>query len=822
MHANTRGRLRTAGTHTSRPGTCRAAIGAILALGLAAACSTSSEAEPDRVSPTFARANGGAMLVEEPVANVTDLVAPAGEGEPWTIVGSIFDPENRSAEAAVWTSDDGRRWESTTIPPARDGTNESLAAATSTEGGMIAVGQVGDGAAADAAVWRLVDGDWERGTPEVMAGDHEQWAFKVVTGPSGTLVAGGENVWGEVRPRLWFSADGETWESVDGGAGGPLDDTGEESVRDIAAVGDGFVAVGSRTVDNEQDGLAWYSPDGISWEGLDTPTLGGPNRQEVLTVTATDGLVVAGGYSSDDTGQGQPLVWRSPDGRTWGPAVGPLPMEAKRNAASDLAVRSVTIGPAGQGLIAAGGSEWRPHVWHSTDSGVSWVELPNPVHGKLFQSGIALRDAAGDGSIVVALGTEPTVALLDGPRWQDVTGDAFPAGGEQPFVTTVAAGPGGTIAAGGRYTAPSGEARESYRGQVWQRDGDTWAEVDSAQLSAGRVMDAVPITNGFVAVGFEDFGVAEGRETLGDPEPDGVVWVTENGTDWARIGTQSALVDEASLAFLDDPSPETAAVIAQMEAEAPPESAPPAGGDGTRSLSAVAPLGDGFLAVGSAYVDGDADPVIVASGDGREIFGENPVHTGAGIQRYNDVCIGPGDAAVAVGATGSAGSFDAIVATRDPATGVWTGAEGPFTGAGEQLADGCAASDDGFVVVGSDDSSGNRDARVWTSDDGVTWTELESALLGGSGDQWASTAVPAPDGGWLVGGTDTASGDADIALWRITADGDVSRRDQGETALGGPGDQSVTNIAIDEDGRVALAGHDYGRVGLWQSDVLDR
>src|SRR5690606_2774033 len=194
----------------------------------------------------------------------------------------------------------------------------------------------------------------------------------------------------------------------------------------------------------------------------------------------------------------------------------------------------------------------------------------------------------------------------------DVTGDAFPAGGEQPFVTTVAAGPGGTIAAGGRYTAPSGEARESYRGQVWQPAGDTWAEVDSAQLSAGRVMDAVPITNGFVAVGFEDFGVAEGRETLGDPEPDGVVWVTENGTDWARIGTQSALVDEASLAFLDDPSPETAAVIAQMEAEAPPESAPPAGGDGTRSLSAVAPLGDGFLAVGSAYVDGDADPVIVA------------------------------------------------------------------------------------------------------------------------------------------------------------------------------------------------------------------
>ena len=822
MHANTRGRQRMSGTRMSRPGGRRSAIGAVLTLGLVAACSTSTQAGPDRVSPTFARANGSAMLVEKPVANVADLVAPIGEDTPWTIVGSLFDPESRSAEAAVWTSDDGRRWESTTIEPAAGGTNESLAAASPAEGGMIAVGQIGDGAAADAAVWRQVDGEWERSSPEVMAGDHEQWAFEVVTGKNGTLVAGGENVWGEVHPRLWFSADGETWEAVDGGAGGPLDDTGEESVRDIAAVGDGFVAVGSRTVDNEQDGLAWYSPDGTSWEPLDAPNLGGPNRQELLTVVATDGGVVAGGYSSDDNGQGQPLTWRSPDGRTWEPAIGPLPMEARRNAASDLAVRSITAAPGEQGLIASGGSEWRPHVWQSTTGGASWEELPNPVHGELFQSGIALRDAAGDGSIVVALGTEPTVALLAGTRWEDATGDAFPAGGEQPFVTSVAAGPGGSIAAGGRYTAPAGEARESYRGQVWRQDGDTWAEVDSERLAAGRVMDAVPFEGGFVAVGFEDFGVAEGREIAGDPEPDGLVWVTENGTDWARIGVQSARIDDANLNYLDNTTPEAAAVIAQMEAEAPPESATPAGGQGTRSLSAVAPLGDGFLTVGSAYVGGDADPVIVASADGRQIFGEDPAHTGPGIQRYNDVCVGPGDVAVAAGVGGAAGSFDAIVASRDAAEGVWTAAEGPFTGDGEQLADGCAASDDGFVVVGSDDGSGNRDARVWTSDDGVTWTELESALLGGTGDQWASTVAPAPDGGWLVGGSDTASGDADIALWRITADGDVSRRDKGETALGGPGDQSVTNISIDEDGRVTMAGDDYGRVGLWQSDVLDR
>jgi hypothetical protein len=52
--------------------------------------------------------------------------------------------------------------------------------------------------------------------------------------------------------------------------------------------------------------------------------------------------------------------------------------------------------------------------------------------------------------------------------------------------------------------------------------------------------------------------------------------------------------------------------------------------------------------------------------------------------------------------------------------------------------------------------------------------------------------------------------------------GDVSRRDTGEPALGGPGEQSVTNLTVDDRGHVTVAGTDYGRAGLWESDVLDR
>ena len=188
------------------------------------------------------------------------------------------------------------------------------------------------------------------------------------------------------------------------------------------------------------------------------------------------------------------------------------------------------------------------------------------------------------------------------------------------------------------------------------------------------------------------------------------------------------------------------------------------------------------------------------------------------------MCVAPNGTAVTVGVSGLAGSYDAILSRRSPA-GRWTPAapaDKSFTGPGDQFAYACAASKDGFVVVGSDDRSGDTDARVWTSRDGLKWTQLMAGSLGGTGDQWASAVAAAPNGGWLVGGTDTARGDGDIALWRITRDGEVIRRDRGEKSLGGPGQQSVSSISIDAHGHVTLAGTDYGRAGIWDSGVLDR
>ena len=710
------------GRHTTR---IRGALAAFVVLAVVAAgtgCSAGGDAEGE-AAPTFRRAEGDALAFDEPVSTASDLIAPGAEDEPWTIVGSVLDPEVGAATAAVWTSDDAVEWERSGVDPHRRGAGESMAAAVPTDDGLLAVGRAGDGDESDAAVWRQDGDEWVQARPEAMAGEHEQWAFDVAAGAGGVVVAGGESAWGEVRARLWFSADGETWETVDGGPGGPLDATGEESVRDVASFGEGFVAVGSTRVDNEQDGAVWYSADGKSWEQVGSPGLAGPGRQELSSVVDIGTGLVAGGYADGDGGMGVAVSWVSPDARTWtGSAGNPLPLqEGRSEGANDMTIRSLTVDDAG--ILAAGGSEWRPHVWRSTDGGQTWALQPNPVHGGLFEDGVQIEDAAGSATVpAVAIGSGPSV-LRFGTRWEDVTGDAFPRGGAVPFATSVAESPDVTIAGGGRLTPASGVEREKYTGQIWRQGGNgAWEAIDSDPLSSGRVLDVVPFKGGFVAVGMEDFGLAATRDISNDALPDGMVWISPDGETWGRIGTTNARIDDASLAYLEDQSPENASVIVELERGLPPESLAPAGGPGTRSLAAAAPMLDGFIAVGSAFSGVDADPIVLLSLDGATVQEDPTGIGGPGIQTLNDVCVAEDNTTVAVGLAGSTGTHDAIVLHRAPADGAWTpgtAADGSFGGAGNQLTYGCAVGPDGFIIVGSDDASGDTDARVWTSEDGA-------------------------------------------------------------------------------------------------------
>ena len=232
-----------------------------------------------------------------------------------------------------------------------------------------------------------------------------------------------------------------------------------------------------------------------------------------------------------------------------------------------LTIRSMSVGDGG--ILAAGGSDWQPALWRSPDNGRTWSLLPNPVDRGLFQDGVALTGAATKGDTTLALGLEPTVMRLDGDRWEDATGDQFPKGGEQPFATSIAIGDDSTLLAGGRYRAPSGDDRERYVGQVWNEHGDSWAALDTDHLNAGQIMDVTPYPRGFIAVGFEDFGLAKRRTAGENSSPDGLIWVSEDGRDWSRVGADIPSIDSELIPIIAQNSDDAnlPGVIAQTAGE---------------------------------------------------------------------------------------------------------------------------------------------------------------------------------------------------------------------------------------------------------------
>jgi hypothetical protein len=449
-------------------------------------------------------------------------------------------------------------------------------------------------------------------------------------------------------------------------------------------------------------------------------------------------------------------------------------------------------------------------------------------------------DVARYGQNVIALGGEPTVLQLENGRWLDATGqDSFPTGGNNPAATTVLANDGKLLTAGYRYQSPGNGERKRYKGAVWLGDGGDLTEVapegKAEHLQAGKINDLAHFKAGYVAVGFEDFSLADQR-TAADEKPDGLIWTSPDGKQWTRRASVLPTPDPNLLAILESDPNATAEAAYQVIASQPMLSKEPIGGAGTRSLEAVAPLGSGFIAVGSAYRDADGnsatksdydtDPIVVVSGDGNDIRGEATGLGGAGSQRFRDVCVRDNQA-LAVGVSGQDNSFDVAVRLRGR-DGAWHAGEATdnsFTGAdgaGSQEAFGCAVSPEGWVVVGSDSSRGNSDARVWVSEDGLEWTQVTSGALGGAGEQTAHAVAAVPDGGgWLVGGTDSSGGDSDIALWRVDTHGRVSRRDRDEPSLGGPGTQAVAAITVTGN-KAVIVGEDQTGLGMWETSELDR
>jgi hypothetical protein len=174
--------------------------------------------------------------------------AVAVAGDRRVAVGDVLDAEGGGAAAgAVWTSDDGLRWEPLADLPLNEGTVSDVVVNAGT---VVVVGFDVDGG----RVWTSTgDEDLEA----VDAGEFATATIQGVAHTDGGYVALGRAL-DDLRPIVWRSDDGLTWnrEELPGDAFAP-----DLQINDLTTVDGTLVAVGAAP----EGGAVWTSHDGASW-----------------------------------------------------------------------------------------------------------------------------------------------------------------------------------------------------------------------------------------------------------------------------------------------------------------------------------------------------------------------------------------------------------------------------------------------------------------------------------------------------------------------------------------------------------------------------
>ncbi|HEX4815345.1 MAG TPA: hypothetical protein VFV66_21595 [Nonomuraea sp.] len=220
-------------------------------------------------------------------------VVTAGE-KGYVLAGEDRDQAGR-ASAAVWFSSDLRKYTRSKKLP-QGGSGVRIHDVVATADGFVAVGGSGPSDQERSVVWHSEDGlNWTP-RPRVAPPDATSAGLRHVTAYQDKLVAiGAALVDGSRRAFAAVSADdGATWET----AWLPADRSA--AVYDLAAAGDGLVAVGWHGVPGEGDSAAWTSQDGLAWNrvALTKDRLAGPGMQWLTAVAVSGSEVVALGRST--------------------------------------------------------------------------------------------------------------------------------------------------------------------------------------------------------------------------------------------------------------------------------------------------------------------------------------------------------------------------------------------------------------------------------------------------------------------------------------------------------------------------------------------
>jgi hypothetical protein len=288
---------------------------------------------------------------------------------------------------------------------------------------------------------------------------------------------------GGERVARWTSSDGVSWELAEGLPGlsvravSQLVSDGERAVL-IGVAGDDFTCC---------EAAAWVTTDGVAWTLAEGPV---PS----IATAGPDGFV--GALNAG----GRVRFVASPDGRTWAPLAGPSAGEVT-GLAVDATGRAVAIGHRLVESAVDGSSTTDLLIWRSPD-GSTWGEPQTILHDARASAVVAGPRGFVVAGVAYAYGRDGSVREV--PQvWRLVGIGLDPAAielGEGESVDQIVA-VGETLVASGQAQI---EGVGTVRVWVSSDGGDTWVAVPAQEAFAGidgDVRSIIAAPGGLVAVG---------------------------------------------------------------------------------------------------------------------------------------------------------------------------------------------------------------------------------------------------------------------------------------------------------------------------------
>jgi hypothetical protein len=734
----------------------------------------SEETEPERPS-IWSRGGDASMRPTAPHASVNQSMAP-GNGDGWTIVGSVYHYDTGISQPAVWSADepDSREsWTRIEVEETADG-GAHMAGATRADGFDVAVGDRGEGQGKRAAVWLRSSGDqwrsvdwsqFDRGVPEHLsrvAADQS----------SGLVIAIGEQTGAdnEQKPVVWTSPDGENWDAIEDL---PFASGGIQSLRSLAVGSNKSVATGQQT-DSTMTAIAFWSEDGRTWNQADveTPSDGGRSYMGEST-WFEDRFVAVGGVATGDVFR--PASWTSVDGKVW--ELQQVPFETMDDG------RIVNVGFGAQSITstdsmiyATADSGFLQQLWQSPD-GTNWTVVGDITDVRSVSMNINSIAAAGN---QILLTTEAPDVLIYEDKFEraGLRSDLLPLPDEYPWVSDLAYADGGWVAVGGSSVQLGGDSGTPSDGtndvaMLWRSaDGVDWEVAERLpEASTGPVSVATPFAGGLVAVGTETIRSANAQERYGR----GLIWELA-ASGWEELDAQSARDDEARVGLLDVAS---------------------AGGDVLAGGWRYDPTGDDTDAL-LIQRTADSAPQVVDIG-----------HQGSDNEFLVALCGNQAGEAVAVLSTQQPDT-NQLSAVRRSSDREWSDARWEVSPNDERATVvGCEHGADGFVAAGFAVGGGSdTNVGLWRSADGTMWERVEGPPgFSAAADQSVDSIVATEDG-YLLAGTDASSGENHQVVWYGSGD------DWGQVIV----DEAVTMGRLQVGygaGTVVVAGWDDGAVRIY-------